>query len=318
MNTVFSANRGYFLCPDAEEAFDTGSLYTNGFDQLEPADDELIAELPEREKPANESARARKKREKQQHKQRRQRKSPRSEWSVVQELCSGDDKVLKFHEITVYREDILNLRDDEWLNDNNLAFIYEYITRVHIEPTLRRRIRFSNKQMIETSIILLMPTFTFLLAHHPEPTQLRGVLPPIEKAKFVFMPLNDNEDLGVAEGGYHWSLVVLSVEDRLAMVYDSMESANEQETKQLVSKIEQYYGAKFRIVVDAHPPQQSNGSDCGISVAGFTAILVARLLKAEEKHKINMSMENVRFSALDARLFVLKCIKRLRDETETD
>ncbi|KAG7896394.1 hypothetical protein KL907_001791 [Ogataea polymorpha] len=290
MNTVFSANRGYYLCPDAEEPFDSGSLYTNGFDQLEPTDDELMAELSDREKPANESA--------------------------LHELCSGDDKVLKFHEITVYREDILNLRDDEWLNDNNLAFIYEYITRVHIEPTLRRRIRFANQKMIETSIILLMPAFTFLLAHHPEPTQLRGVLPPIEKAKFVFMPLNDNEDLGVAEGGYHWSLVVLSVEDRLAMVYDSMESANEQETKQLVSKIEQYYGFKFRIITDLHPPQQSNGSDCGISVAGFTAILVARLLKAEDKHKINMSMENVSFSALDARLFVLKCIKRLRDETE--
>ncbi|KAH3661971.1 hypothetical protein OGAPHI_006150 [Ogataea philodendri] len=299
----------------SEEAYDAGRLVTNGFDQLEPTEEVQFAveNVPKQK----ESARERKRRERQNHKQKhKQRQSPRTQWSsVVQELCSGENKVLKYHDITVYQEDVLNLRDDEWLNDNNIAFIYEYITHTHIEPTLKRRLKFANKQMVTDSIILLMPTFVFLLAHHPEPEQLKGVLPGIEKAKFVFMPLNDNEDLGVAEGGYHWSLVVLNVDEKIALVYDSMESANETETKNLIDKVNKYYGTKFRIVVDSHTPQQNNGSDCGISVAAFTAILVARLLNVEEKHRINMSLENVQFSALDARLFVLKCMKRLIEES---
>ncbi|ODV82530.1 hypothetical protein CANARDRAFT_179850, partial [[Candida] arabinofermentans NRRL YB-2248] len=216
-----------------------------------------------------------------------------------------NSKVLKFYDITVYKEDLFNLLDDEWLNDNNIGFVYEYLTRFQITPILKQRMKYASNEQINNSVTLLMPTFSFLLANHPNPKELKGVMPPMENSSFIFLPVNDNEDLDVAEGGSHWSLLLCCPKDRKVFVYDSMFLANERESLDLVKKLEIYFDTKFEVYVDKYTPQQINGSDCGISVAANTAVLLSRILNVEDNTKIDLSLKHVVMSAIDARIFVL-------------
>ncbi|GME77058.1 unnamed protein product [Ambrosiozyma monospora] len=227
---------------------------------------------------------------------------------LYKEASKSDfDRVLKFYDITVYREDLFNLTDEEWLNDNNLSFIYEYLSRIQIKPTLKARMKYCKDSDLN-QIMLLMPTFSFLLAHHPDPQELVDVLPPIKDSSFVFLPVNDNDDLELAEGGSHWSLILCCPKDRKCFIYDSMYLANDQESHTLVTKLEMFYGFQFEIITDKYTPQQINGSDCGILVLCLTALLLSRILNVDNNTYIDLSMKNVSVSALDARLFILGTI----------
>ncbi|GMG19743.1 unnamed protein product [Ambrosiozyma monospora] len=214
------------------------------------------------------------------------------------------DRVLKFYDITVYREDLFNLTDEEWLNDNNLSFIYEYLSRIQIKPTLKARMKYCKDSDLN-QIMLLMPTFSFLLAHHPDPKELVDVLPPIKDSSFVFLPVNDNDDLETPEGGSHWSLILCCPKDRKCFIYDSMYLANDQESHALVRQLEIFYGFQFEVITDKYTPQQINGSDCGVLLLCLSALLLSRILKVDNNTYIDLSMKNVSVSALDARLFIL-------------
>jgi sentrin-specific protease 8 len=210
-----------------------------------------------------------------------------------------DDKIFQFFDVSIYGEDLLNLKDDEWLSDNNISFIYEYLERYQLS-------KFDS--LVSNAIQLVRPSMVYLLAQTPEPQQLIGVIPAIENGKFLFLPVNDNDDVEAVGAGSHWSLVVISMLEKIAFVYDSMERANEQEAKDVITKVEKYLsdGTKFQIRI-MKTPQQLNGSDCGVIVSQITAFLTSRLLgfKYLKDHYVNLDLQQVKISAIDGRIFMM-------------
>lgn len=253
-------------------------------------------------------------------------------------------RIFQIDDVSVYVSDLKNLLDDEWLSDSNIGWVYAFLYHGYVLPLLSKKLKDSmfyqyeeDNKKFNSSVCLLLPTFTFLIANHPEPRELleAKVLPSgIEDAQFVFCPLNDNDDFGSSEGGSHWSLVVftrLSIANssnksfvQKALVFDSMFEANFSETQRLVSNMAQILhnpknsksSTDWDIVHVRESPQQTNGSDCGVFVCAVTAFLISQLValaNAQSSSAIDFSLSKLRFSAIDARIWMLSsllnCIK---------
>ncbi len=221
------------------------------------------------------------------------------------------DISLRIKDVTVIPENMETLLDDNWLDDSIISFAYEYIYTSQIIPILTERIRYGRKDQINNAIHLLLPTFSFLLGNCQTPSELREVLPNLENSSFIFMPVNDNIDFGEPEGGSHWSLVLFCVDDNKAIIYDSLYRANEEESMKLIRNTEVLLSRKFEIITERHTPQQINSSDCGIIVVAITALLTSRILNVEDNHFINLKLDNVELSAIDARISLLGTIVNL-------
>ncbi|QPG73347.1 hypothetical protein FOA43_000657 [Brettanomyces nanus] len=220
-------------------------------------------------------------------------------------------RALKFEDIVLSQGDLSTLLEDAWLNDNIIGFIYEYLTASQTRTTLKRRVKYMGEDKANSSVVLLLPTFSFLLANDPSPEQLKDVLPNMDGASFIFMPVNDSIDFDLGEGGSHWSLVLFSLKDRKAFVYDSMFRANETESLQLIKNTETLLDTSFEVIFDEYSPQQINGSDCGPLTCAMTALLLDRVINVNDNTFISLSMKNVLLSAIDARIFMLGTITNL-------
>ncbi|ONH65362.1 NEDD8-specific protease 2 [Cyberlindnera fabianii] len=194
-----------------------------------------------------------------------------------------DAKILQFFDISLYKDDIDNLKDDEWLSDNNISFIYEYLERYQLSKF---------DKLVTQSIQLIRPSLVFMIAL-----------------------INDNFDPENVGGGLHWSLVVISILDETAYVFDTLGHSNErEEAKRVISNMEKYYGKNTTFEVKImDTPQQINGSDCGIMVVQITAFLLARLLKLNylKDHYVDFELKNVEISAISGRIFTLGTLLNL-------
>lgn len=208
-----------------------------------------------------------------------------------------DKIILEFHDVSVYRADLDNLGDDAWLNDNNLSFAYEYL-----EHTMLKQFNRKMPHMIQ----LVKPSIAYLLLHAPDlATVVGSALPPVDKARFLFLPLNDNPDVGSVEGGTHWSLLVVSVFDKRALYYDSMYSGFVTAAGVAMAKrVGAVLGFSLELV-SVNTPQQVNGSDCGIIVAEITALLLNRLVQTDGQKPINLGLDDVSLLASAGRRFLL-------------
>src|SRR5690606_1410632 len=126
----------------------------------------------------------------------------------------------------------------------------------------------------QARIILLRPSMTFLLMKEPDQRQVRAALPDFSKVTHIFLPINDNRNVGVAEGGSHWSLLVVSALDGKAFHYDSLGGANYAEAKLATAKMQNVLQRRLDFENLRDTPQQENGSDCGV----FVCIIMRHLL----------------------------------------
>ncbi|GMM36065.1 hypothetical protein DASC09_033900 [Saccharomycopsis crataegensis] len=240
-------------------------------------------------------------------------------------------RVLEYHDITIRKEDIFCLGHDEWLNDNNLSYIYERLEKVPLHEYIHEQ----NSQLLNTklakrwknSIVLLKPSLAFLLLKFPDPTALQGILPPLELSSFLFVPINDNDDVEAAEGGSHWSLVVVSLLEGVAYFYDTLaedeDEGNYEESMALVTNLNFYLeavGGGHKKVVGkvVKTPLQINGSDCGVHVLQITAILLARIMECGEDGGIPYGLEGLELSALDGRIWILRdMLEKIREKRKS-
>lgn len=121
----------------------------------------------------------------------------------------------------------------------------------------------------------------------------------------------------VAEGGSHWSLLVVSVIDGVAFHYDSLIPSNYNEAQHATRKISALLGKPLRYINLEDSPQQGNSSDCGVYVCiQMRHLLLKRLLSANAKEKISMSMGGKMVDAPGGRKEMLKIIEMYRKEGE--
>ncbi|KAG5368641.1 NEDD8-specific protease 2 [Yarrowia sp. C11] len=205
------------------------------------------------------------------------------------------DVVLEFYDVTVYKEDIDNLQPGYWLNDNNISFVYEYLERLEIM-----------RAGFQSQIFLLRPSMAFLLGQG-DPREVAEFLPDFKHASFIFLPINDNNNVEIVSGN-HWSLLVVSVEDGKAIYYDTVGECNIAAARNVADKLGVVLNQKLNFLV-APTPQQSNGSDCGVYVCEITSLLLRRLLYTEGF--IDLGISNLTFVADAGRTFILTAILQL-------
>lgn len=215
---------------------------------------------------------------------------------------SPDEAYLSYHDVRVMRADVDSIKND-WLTDNAIAFWQEYLEREELS------------QFPKASIVLLRPSMSFMLRQTPDPLSLKEALPNFATTTHIFLPVNDAYDVTQAEGGSHWSLLLVSIIDGVAFHYDSMSDSNEQVAHMTVRKLEPLLQKRLRFIPMRDSPQQENGSDCGVFVCVLMRhLLLKRLLRADANRKISMSMQDAHINAKDGRKTMLKTIEERKKE----
>ncbi|RMY59184.1 hypothetical protein D0865_02214 [Hortaea werneckii] len=222
----------------------------------------------------------------------------------VSPQLSPDDAYLSYYDVRLTREDVDCIKDD-WLTDNAIAFWEEYLEREKLGSYPK------------ANIVLLRPSMAFLLLKTKDPLSLKSALPSFEKTTHIFLPVNDCRDVDTAEGGSHWSLLLVSVIDGVAFHYDSLSPANMQEAKLIAHRISQLLGKPLKFINLDDSPQQENSMDCGVYVCLLMQhLLISRLLRAHNQDKISMSMRGKEVDASGGRKEMLRIIEARRKEGE--
>ncbi|GIL65692.1 hypothetical protein Vafri_19369 [Volvox africanus] len=161
-------------------------------------------------------------------------------WKTEQKRA-GELKVLDYHDVLLREQDVSLLEGPQWLNDQVVAFFFEYLSR---EGLRECQLPTSNpgqspvrtfgpattlqqpRRRTADDILLLPPATSFLLIHSPPEmaTELLAPLKPDRKVLILFA-VNDNSEVDVAAGGSHWTLLVYHRPSNTLRHYDSSPSS---------------------------------------------------------------------------------------------
>lgn len=311
LKTCFSARKGYHLQEEYEE-YDISYVITSntvGFEQLHwnnqfnyllPTDDKedgeddeaetSISKDKEDEVEINQSHTLSKKqklskteRKELRKMKRQQRKQPRNLRSTTSALNQDfEDSILLMHQVpesfelhntSLYKQDLHTLKDQEWLNDNIITYVYNILETYQLKPFYQKY------SLNENTILLLPPSLCYLVLVSTDPQSLISMFPEqFQKCKFLILPLND--------GGSHWSLSVISILDKTFYSFDSLTNLNIEENDLICSNFSIIISqlnkqAKYKLVRKTlNTPQQLNDSDCGIFVICLTCFVISELIGA--------------------------------------
>lgn len=265
-----------------------GTMKTTGFDFLE--------QLPAIEDPPQ--PRQTKKGKKKQKKAHNGFKSIRDD--IVSQ--SVGSKILHYHSIAFFKDDLGLLLPGNWLNDNNIAFIYEWLTHNHLAP--------------RTSLVF--PSIVQLLVHFPLLDDLASLI-PTKNTDYVFLPLNDIEDfqetdLEAVNTGDHWLLCVYSYRSSRLYVYDSADDTNDELLEALAKRIEIGTKTKKVEITKMVCDQQPNEDDCGVYVLMITCALMKKINDHIENNETQLlDILSLKFDATSARMFMMKLVRTLQN-----
>lgn len=109
----------------------------------------------------------------------------------------------------------------------------------------------------------------------------------------------------------------MSIVDGVSFHYDSLNPANHDEAETASHKVGQLLGKQLRFLDMQDSPQQENSSDCGVFVCiQMQHLLLKKLLVADARHKVDMSMAGKSVIAAAGRKDILKTIEIYRKEGE--
>lgn len=158
---------------------------------------------------------------------------------------------------------------------------------------------------------------SFMLQNTQDPLSLKSALPDFAKTTHVFLPINDCRRVDVAEGGSHWSLLLVSIVDGVAFHYDSLSPSNFNHAKLVAHRISVLLGKPLRFINLEDSPQQDNSMDCGVYVCLLMQhLLLSKLLRAQAQDKISMSMRGKEVDAEGGRKEMMRIIEARRKEGE--
>ncbi|ODQ63144.1 cysteine proteinase [Nadsonia fulvescens var. elongata DSM 6958] len=231
--------------------------------------------------------------------------------------------IFEYYDVTIYRGDLDNLRDRQWLNDNNISFVYEFLTHELISPEAETigSTSLLGGLGVGEEVKLLKPAMVCLLASYADPCDLRDVLPPLVTSKFIFLPINDTNGVAMSgtgdPSGSHWSLLMVSVNDTKSFYYDtsldrSGEGGNIPQARHVTEQLSKLLDVNLTFIT-VNTPQQTNSDDCGILVCEISALLLKRLVKAaeDENKAIDLGLEGVTLLATAGRSFITAAILQL-------
>ncbi|KAL1905494.1 hypothetical protein Sste5344_008717 [Sporothrix stenoceras] len=212
---------------------------------------------------------------------------------------------LSYYDVTLYHEDVHVLRND-WLTDNNITFWEEYLEHEVLPKYPQAR------------IVLLRATMSVMLMNS-RIEDARSALPRFDQTTHIFLPISDAaiRNMGTAEAGSHWSLLLISITDGVAFHYDSMGGCNTHAARNVATRMAAVLNTPLRFRDIEDTPQQANNIDCGVFVCVLMRfLLVKRLLNAHAREKVSMSLGGKMIDAQGGRQEMLRIIENLRREAE--
>ncbi|EFJ50327.1 hypothetical protein VOLCADRAFT_116848 [Volvox carteri f. nagariensis] len=147
----------------------------------------------------------------------------------AQRKRAGERKVLDYYDVLLREQDVALLEGPHWLNDQVVAFFFEYLGREGLlqecgsSHQSKEHVEFREDiSDIASGILLVPPATSFLLMHSP-PELATEVLQPLQphRRSLVLFPVNDNPHVDEAEGGSHWTLLVYHRPSNTLRHYDS-------------------------------------------------------------------------------------------------
>jgi len=173
-----------------------------------------------------------------------------------------DERVLSYGDVVLRRSDLEILQGHYYLNDRIIEFYFCYLSS------------FSSP-----NILLVAPSVSFWILNTPDVGSLQLFVDPLRlpDKELVIFPVNDNNDVSVAGGGSHWSLLVYHRTRNIFEHYDSCLQCNRSYAEKLFENIKGFMGspASSATLTSHFTPQQSNGYDCGVFVLAIVKELCA-------------------------------------------
>ncbi|KAJ9634599.1 hypothetical protein H2199_008882 [Coniosporium tulheliwenetii] len=169
----------------------------------------------------------------------------------------------------------------------------------------------------EAKIELKAPSISGYILMSKEPVEeLKKEFAIPEGTTHIFLPITDGaSNPAIADGGCHWTLLLISLIDGVAFHYDSMSHSNEEPARVVTRKVEQILGKELKFCEMQDVPQQMNGEDCGVIVCLLMQhLLLKRLLQAGNREKVTMSMAGRELDATKGRKEMLRLLNEKRQQ----
>ena len=190
----------------------------------------------------------------------------------------NDPILITYKSCSIKQSDIDCLSDYQYLNDLIISFYYEIL----------------NEKYISNDIVLLDPAVSMSIIFDQDLDDINNcIFQPLgmKDKKFIFVPINDNTKIEYKTSGSHWALNIIDVNNNTIYYLDSM-SSNISNAKISVRKFQKLFGKKFNFVYALENTYQTNSSDCGMFVLGFTETILKYL---KEKNFNSNSLNNIKF-----------------------
>ena len=186
--------------------------------------------------------------------------------------------LVTYKSCSIKQSDIDTLSDYQYLNDLIISFYYEIL----------------NEKYMSNDIVLLDPAVSMSIIFDKDLDDINNcIFEPLgmKNKKFIFVPINDNTKIEYKTSGSHWTLNIIDVNNNTIYYLDSM-LGNISNAKVSVRKFEKLFGKKFNFVYALENTYQTNSSDCGMFILGFTETILKYL---KEKNFNPDSLNNIKF-----------------------
>ena len=190
----------------------------------------------------------------------------------------NDPILITYKSCSIKQSDINCLSDYQYLNDLIISFYYEIL----------------NEKYMSNDIVLLDPAVSMSIIFDKDLDDINNcIFEPLgmKNKKFIFVPINDNTKIEYKTSGSHWTLNIIDVNNNTIYYLDSM-LGNISNAKVSVRKFEKLFGKKFNFVYALENTYQTNSSDCGMFILGFTETILKYL---KEKNFNPDSLNNIKF-----------------------
>ncbi|XP_021278602.1 NEDD8-specific protease 1 [Herrania umbratica] len=197
---------------------------------------------------------------------------------------AADEKILSYNDVVLRQSDLEILSGPYYLNDRIIEFYFSLPSSSHPSQ----------------DILLLSPSIAFWIANCPDVGGLKEFLEPLKlpDKKLVIFPVNNNDDVSIAEGGSHWSLLAYYRSANVFVHHDSNGQMNKRHAMRLFKSVVGFVGesssawnAKYLECIGT--PQQVNGYDCGLYVT-----VTARTICCWHESSENKDATDLWFSAV--------------------
>ncbi|RLM69166.1 hypothetical protein C2845_PM17G00900 [Panicum miliaceum] len=128
-------------------------------------------------------------------------------------------------------------------------------------------------QQEEEDIVLVPTGLAFLLGNLQDPGYMAAHAAPLRlgscRTRLVLFPVNDNENFDQADGGNHWSLLVLHIAadgSSRFVHHDSMGRDNLPHARRLADRLRPLLRGNPPIIEGPTPLQETGSNDCGLYV----------------------------------------------------